>query len=361
MTKQAFATAATALAANTAEAGDMPGIQMAAFEALERFCIQHGIEVQRSVDLADFTYLRAGGTAHVVVFPNTPAQVASVQGFLHQSNLQSKVIGNTSNLLFLDDETYSVLLCTTKMNKIVYDAANGVIAADGGAMMPDLARVALWNAVAGFEGLEGIPGTIGGGIFMNAGAYGFELKDPFLRAEMVHPDGTMRMYEAAEFKLSHRSSILRKESKGSIVVRAYFRAEKGDAEKIYRRMELYHSKRHKYQDFFYPNLGSIYSGSPYRALAHRDPVFRLLSALYYFFRYEFKLFHREAPINRKWLNDLVLKRFDFKYDIQPFSDKTLNCLVNRGQGTAEMVRFIEQLGELSDGRIPLENEIVRPF
>ncbi len=126
-------------------------------------------------------------------------------------------------------------------------------------------------------------------------------------------------------------------------------------------MEVYHAKRHKYQDFMYPNLGSIFSGSPYRALGRRDRIFKLISAAYYFVNYEFKLFRRESPINRKWLNDIVLKRFPLHYPLQPFSDKTLNCLVNRGQGTEEMVRFIRQMEDLVSGQIPLENEIVDEF
>lgn len=64
-------------------------------------------------------------------------------------------------------------------------------------------------------------------------------------------------------------------------------------------MELFHSKRHKYQDFLYPSLGSMYSGSVYRELGKKDKLFRWFSMLYFLFNYKIKLFRRESPINRK--------------------------------------------------------------
>jgi len=187
------------------------------------------------------------------------------------------------------------------------------------------------------------------------------LKDKLIEAELALPDGSLRHFSLADLQLSHRSSVLRREASGSFVCSATFQAKTGDERKIFGKMELFHAKRHKYQDFMYPNLGSIFSGSPYRALSARDRYFKLMSAAYYLLNYELRLFRRESPINRRWLNDLVLKRFPLRYQHQPFSDKTLNCLVNRGQGTKEMVRFIRQMEELTSGLVPLENEIVEEF
>lgn len=319
------------------------------------------IPFELDVSLASRTYLRTGGKATIYIKPKTVDEFAGAVAILHETGLPYKVIGNTSNLLFLDDADYSVLISTLDLSEIVYDAEAGVLVADCGAMMPQLSREALWNNVTGFEGLEGIPGTIGGGVFMNAGAYGTELKNNLLSALVVRPDGRLEKVEAAELGLTHRASALRRGEFSGFVAQCTFAATLGDPSVIFSRMEVVHAKRHKYQDFMYPNLGSIYSGSPYRALARKDKKLKLLSALFYLFRYEYKIFHRESPINRKWLNDLVLKTFEFDYALQPFSDKTLNCLVNRGQGTAEMVRFINQMEAMVGDVIPLENEIVGGF
>lgn len=332
-----------------------------ALREIEHELNDHQIDIKKDVNLSSFTYLRTGGTASLIIYPRTVDNLSVIIGILSKYGQAYKVIGNTSNLLFRDEANYAVLISTMRMNRIEYDGNTKTITAECGVMMPELSRVALWNSAKGFEGLEGIPGTIGGGIFMNAGAYGTELKDQLIGGLAVRPDGCIEEVTPEELGLTHRASALRRGQFSGIVAQCTFRATQGDAQKIFHEMEVFHAKRHKYQDFMYPNLGSIFSGSPYRALAAKDKKFKLISALFYLFRYEYKIFHRESPLNRKWLNDIVLQRFEFDYKLQPFSDKTLNCLVNRGQGTDEMIRFIRQLEDLIAGRVPLENEIVEGF
>ncbi|MBB4122704.1 FAD-binding protein [Martelella radicis] len=324
-------------------------------------CTDLGIAFDQDVDLSRMTYLRTGGRAQLIAKPSTAEQAAGLLAFLTSHGIAYKIIGNTSNLLFLDQVDYPVLVSSTNMADLSVDSATGKIVAEGGVMVPDLSRAALFHGLTGFEAFEGIPGTLGGGLFMNAGAYGDELKDHLVGAQLAMPDGTLRFFTLAELQLTHRSSVLRREASGAFVCDVTFELPHGDAQKIFGKMEVYHAKRHKYQDFMYPNLGSIFSGSPYRVLGEEDRYFKFVSAVYYLFNYKVKIFRRESPINRKWLNDVILKRFPLHYDLQPFSDKTFNCLVNRGQGTDEMVRFIRQMEELIDGRIVLENEIVEEF
>lgn len=320
-----------------------------------------GISFDRGVSLADVTYMRTGGIAETIIYPEAPEELARSLKILKDLSVPYKVVGATSNLLFLDDASYRCLVSTVRLNKMRFDAENSQLIAEAGVMLPDLSRLALWNAVTGLEGLEGIPGTVGGAIFMNAGAYGDEIKDTLVAVDVAYADGTIQRREASALGLSHRSSGFRRGDLEGVVCCCYFVGSKGLEQSIIRKMELFHAKRHKYQDFFYPNLGSIFSGSPYRALGARDPLFKFISAAYYAICYEWKPFRRESPMNRKWLNDIVLKRFPLNYALQPFSDKTLNCLVNRGQGTAEMCRFIDEMKVLTDGRIPIENEVVEGF
>ena len=126
-------------------------------------------------------------------------------------------------------------------------------------------------------------------------------------------------------------------------------------------MELLHAKRHKYNEYMYPNLGSMFSGSVYRALGKRDPMYKLVSSAYYLWCYKWKMFRRESPINRKWINDYTVKRFNLKFDKQPFSDKTLNCVINNGHHTDELLDFIDQMRSLVGKHVPIENEVVNPF
>lgn len=319
-----------------------------------------GIAVSRDLDLSGFTYLRTGGTAAALIQPGTVDELCEVLTTLRSAGVPVKVIGATSNILFLDDARYGVLVSTIPLDAIRHDPGEGVIIADAGAMLPDLARFALHNSIGGFAGLEGIPGTLGGAVFMNAGAYGYEIKDTLLAVDALLPSGEVRRLAASELALGHRSSAIRQGTLEAVILRCFFRAAAGDPVAIEAEMEVFHAKRHKYQDFLFPNLGSIFSASPYRALGRRDRLFRTASAVHYALAYRFKPFRRESPINRKWLNALAARRFGLDFPIQSYSNKTLNCLVNRGQGTSEMLRYIDRIQELADNSLPLENEVFRP-
>lgn len=330
------------------------------FTQLTNLLNSSGIEFLIDLDMAAFSYMRTGGVAHVAIFPKTKDEFSNSISFSTNCGVPFKVIGNTSNLLFLDNTEYSCLIITTKLNCIRMETSTTIFA-EAGVMIPDLARFALFHHLTGMEGLEGIPGTLGGGVFMNAGAYGSEIKDCLVSLEAINIYGESREYSSNEIALTHRSSLLRKEQYPLYVYACRFDLKNGDERSIYGKMEAYHAKRHRYQDFIYPNLGSIFSGSPYRAMEKRDWVFGIALRVFMFLGYKLKVLGRESPINRRWINDLAVRRFKLKYSQQPFSDKTINCLVNRGQGTAEMVRFIRELEAIIDGRAPLENEIVEKF
>lgn len=329
-------------------------------ESLATALTSANIDFTENIDLASFSYMRTGGKARIVIFPNTKEKLALSLTLASSNRVPFKLIGNTSNLLFLDNTQYSCLIATTALNSMHIESDNTIFA-EAGVMVPDLARFALFNSLSGMEGLEGIPGTLGGGIFMNAGAYGAEIRDYLDSVETVNVHGEFKTYSAKDIGLTHRSSILRKQQSDTFVYACRFNLRKGSERAIYSKMEVFHAKRHRYQDFMYPNLGSIFSGSPYRAMARKDLLFGLALRAFMFLGYKIKILGRESPINRRWINDLAVKRFHLKYVLQPFSEKTINCLVNRGQGTDEMVRYIRELEEIINDRAPLENEIVSEF
>ncbi|MFC6860086.1 UDP-N-acetylmuramate dehydrogenase [Zunongwangia atlantica] len=328
---------------------------------LKGFLLKANINYEEDVELSKITYLRTGGTADYIIFPRTNEEVCEAIKILNSLSVKFKIIGATSNLLFLDDKVYSCLLSTERLKGMFLNKDTALIEAASGDMLPELSRFALLHSSKGFEGLEGIPGTVGGAVFMNAGAYGYEIKNVLEFIEMVDFEGNLKKIDKVDLKLGKRISSLRKGDLKGVIVKCYFKYQKGNTTAIAYRMENYHAKRHKYQDFLYPSLGSIFSGQIYKALGEKDRYFKVVSAFFYLFRYKWKIFHKESPLNRKWINDLAVKRFKLNYDLQPFSDKTINCLVNRGQGTDEMVNYIRKIEELTDGKIPVENEIVEEF
>lgn len=313
------------------------------------------------VALSKITYFRSGGSAEVVFYPETIPQLVELVASLGESKISFRVVGETSNILFITGKNYSCLISTIQLDEIIFDWKKGEIIVSAGAMLPELSRQALYKGVSGFAGLEGIPGTIGGAVFMNAGAYGDNIQRSLLRVEVVELDGSRSQMTNAELDFSYRDSVFKQRVSKAIVLKAYFKITLGDRYRLEKKMELVHSKRHKYHEYCYPNLGSIFSGSVYRALAKRSFRYRVVSSIFYLLNYRYKVLRREAPINRKWLNDYTVKTFGLKFETQPFSDKTINTIVNRGQSIDEIISYIQTLESLIQGDIPIENEIVDPF
>lgn len=337
----------------------MHGRAPTATTALLDLCDRHGIAVSSDVDLAHYSYMKTGGTARHVLRPQRVDDLVALVRHLTAAAMPFKIIGNTSNILFLDRTDYALLICTTALDGLT--GLGTTIVAECGAPLPELSRRALYQGLTGMEGLEGIPGTVGAGIFMNAGAYGSEIKDTLVAVDFLDAGGDIVRLAAADLGLKQRSSALREGSLSGVVLRAYFEAKPGDVERIYRRMERYHEKRHRYQEFQYPNLGSLFSASPYDALARRDPAVRRMMR-YDIWRRRFRRYLLGGtPTDRRFLNDYILRRYKLAFPRQPFSDKTMNCLVNRGQGTDAMLAYIETVQALTGAVLPLENEILQPF
>jgi len=319
------------------------------------------VKYTQLVNLSDFSYFKSGGKSEIILFPTNQKQLAECVRMLNQYEILFKVVGETTNLIFLDDVNYGCLISTSKISFLQYDEKTEQIVSDCGTMLPKLSRCALSHSITGFEGLEGIPGSVGAAVFMNAGAYGDDIKKTLVSVDVILPDGSIKKYKSDELELSYRNSVFRTKKKNEIISRCYFKGKLGDLESIYNKMSLFHNKRHKYQEWMYPNLGSLFSGSVYRSLAKKDLFFRLISSSYYLIYYKWKLFRREAPDNRIWLNDIAVKRFGITYRVQPFSNKDMNTLINNGHHTDEILDYIDQLQKLVGDKIPIENEIVHRF
>lgn len=322
---------------------------------------RHNISFRSQVDLRAFSYFKSGGVANLIIFPSSIDELSICLGLTKEMGVACKVIGETSNLLFLDDAEYGCLVSTTRLNRTDFHRDAKRISCEAGAMLPDVARFALLNSIKGFAGFEGIPGTIGGAVFMNAGAYGYSIDQVLDSIELMDESGKVQSIQASDLGLEYRDSKIKRGEIQGVIVRAHFRADKGNRQSIYQEMEVFHAKRHKYQDFIYPSLGSVFSGSIYRALGDRDLVYRLVSAGYFLMNYKLRLFRRESPLNRKWINDFTARRFQINFDLQPYSDKTMNTIVNNGQHTDVYLDYINKISELIGNSVPVENEIVRPF
>ena len=319
------------------------------------------LKYDNSVNLSKYSYFKSGGIANLIFYPINHDELVECIKTLNNFKILFRVIGETTNLIFLDDVNYSCLISTSKITYLHFDKKTGEIISDCGIKLPQLSRFALFHSITGMEGLEGIPGSVGAAVFMNAGAYGDEIKNTLVSVDVILTDGSFKNYKNNELELSHRNSIFRTKKSNEIILRCYFKGNKGDVLTIYNKMSLFHNKRHKYQEWMYPNLGSLFTKSIYRSLAKKDFSFYIISSIYYLIFYKWKLFSRESPDNRVWLNNIAVKKFGISYRKQPFSNKDMNTLVNNGHHTDEILDYINQIQKLLGENIPIENEIIQGF
>ncbi|MDF7826696.1 FAD-binding protein [Pontiellaceae bacterium B12227] len=325
------------------------------------FLNQAGLSYEADVALKEFSYFRSGGIVKLVVCPRNYDELQRLVKYMHVDGHEYKVIGDTSNLLFLDDVAYGVLLSLKHFSAIKYDEGEGIICAQAGASLPLLSRQALQWGITGYENFEGIPGTVGGGIFMNAGAYGPEIKDCLVKVYGVQSNGEHFELTNGEMQFAYRESFISKNQGQYIITHADFTAVKGETQRIFERMELLHAKRHKYQDFLYPTLGTLFAGTEvYSAIGRNDKKYTLMLKVLERLWFS-KKFRRERPMNKRRLNDFVCRYFDWNFDVKPFSDKTMNCITNRGQHTDKILEYIELLRSHLPETARLENEIIQEY
>ena len=327
-------------------------------DKVKKFLTEKEIFYESDILLKDFSYFKTGGWAKIIIYPDNEDLLSLLLSFMYKNKFSFKTIGDTSNILFLDDCNYGIFISLQKLQSINYYYDENKIVVQAGVSLPYFTRKALLWEVSGFEGLEGIPGSLGGAVFMNAGAYGNEIKDHLINVEGFHRDGTAFNFSNKECNFLNRDSIFRKNNEKYIIVTVSFSANKGNANSIYQKMELYHSKRHKYQDFMYPSLGSIFSTNDlYYDLASTDLKLKFFLKWYRRIFYSNKI-RRETPINRKKLNNFICNYYKWNFDKQPFSDKTMNCITNRGQHTDDFISYINLLKSKLPKSIKIENEIM---
>ncbi len=213
-----------------------------------------GISVKRNEPLCRYTNTRTGGPADFAVFPESVEEARRTVLFTKENGLGLTVIGNASNLIVKDGGIAGVVMILTGMNSIEVKGTTVVAAA--GAALIDATQAACEAGLTGFEFASGIPGSVGGAIFMNAGAYDGEIKDIASSVTVLTRSGEIRTYENAELDFGYRHSRLQDED--DIVLSAVFSLKPGDRRKIHDRMEELSFLRASKQPLEYPSCGSVF-------------------------------------------------------------------------------------------------------
>ncbi|KAF1295668.1 UDP-N-acetylenolpyruvoylglucosamine reductase [Enterococcus sp. JM4C] len=204
--------------------------------------------------LKKYTFTKTGGPADVLAFPKNQEEVVALVTYCKAHAIDWLVLGNASNLIVRDGGIRGVVIMLTEMKEI--QVIGDELHVESGAKLIDTTYVALDEGLTGFEFACGIPGSVGGAVYMNAGAYGGEIKDVFSRTDVLLEDGTIKTYTAKEMDFSYRHSAI--QLLHGVILRTVFTLEKGNPEKIKERMTELTALRESKQPLEYPSCGSVF-------------------------------------------------------------------------------------------------------
>lgn len=217
-----------------------------------------GHKLIENADMSRYTSFKAGGCAAALIEVESKEELKAVLKLVTSENIPHMVIGNGSNMLFKDSGYDGVVIKLSQQGFDYVEFEENDMVRVGTAMSNGvLAKALMREGLAGFEFASGIPGSLGGAVFMNAGAYGGEIKDIVKSVKAISSDGSEeRIFTAEEMDFGYRHSIL--EENGYIAVEVILQLEKGDKEEIAARMKELLEKRNSKQPVNYPSAGSTF-------------------------------------------------------------------------------------------------------
>lgn len=283
-------------------------------------------QVHENEPMSRRTTFRAGGAADWLVEPDTEGQLAEIIRLCREQQVPWYILGNGSNLLVGDKGYRGVVIQICKrMNEIRTE--ENKIYAQAGALLSKIAAQALSNNLTGFEFASGIPGTLGGAVMMNAGAYGGEMKHVLESADVLTPEGEFLTLSLEELELGYRTSVVA--TKGYTVLGATIALEKGNPEEIKAYMDDLKGRRITKQPLEYASAGSTFK-------------------------------RPEGYFAGKLIQDSGLKGYSVG-DAQ-ISEKHSGFVINRGNASAkDVLALIEHVQEIVEEKfgVHLETEVKR--
>ena len=215
-----------------------------------------GIRLLEEEPLARHTSFRIGGPAAVFAQPSSAEELAALLRLLSEKNIRPRVLGAGTNVLAPDEGLREVVVCTKDALLGLTGLGGGEIEAGAGETLSKTAVFARNLGLTGLEFAHGIPGTVGGGIYMNAGAYGGEMKDVVKSCRYIDEDGEIREMSAGEMELCYRGSIFRKHD--FVITSVVFKLLDGEKTAIKARMDELMQRRRDKQPLEYPSCGSTF-------------------------------------------------------------------------------------------------------
>ena len=212
------------------------------------------IDAVRDEPMRNHTSFKIGGPADIFVSPRTEDEVIEALSFLKENDIPFTVIGNGSNLLVSDKGIRGCVISLGK-NFTSLSCIDDTIYSSSGTLLSRIANLAYENSLTGFEFASGIPGSLGGAIVMNAGAYGGEMKDVVVTTKYIDTDGSIKKCTRTEHEFLYRKSRF---GNGEIILSSSLKLKKGSKEEIKETMNDLAGRRKDKQPLEYPSAGSTF-------------------------------------------------------------------------------------------------------
>ena len=210
--------------------------------------------------MANRTTFKVGGNARVMAFPKSEEEIIAIINSCNDNSVRFIAVGNGSNLLVSDNGIDACVICLGKDFSEIRLIDDETVFAESGASLMKLCRFALENGLSGLEFGYGIPGSCGGAAFMNAGAYGGEMKDALVKCTHITENGERGELSGDALELSYRKSAY--SSNGFVITGLYLKLKKGNREEIKAKMEELIQRRRDKQPLEYPSAGSTFKRPP---------------------------------------------------------------------------------------------------
>lgn len=263
---------------------------------------------KENVSIKTLTTYRTGGNAKLVVFPNSVESLRQILKYLKANNIKHKIFGNGSNILASSKEYDGVIIKLTNLRN--FKQEEGLIEVEAGYNFALLANTVSKEGYSGFEFACGIPATVGGAVYMNAGAYLSDVSSVLTKVDILDENLDFKTLENKDLKFSYRHSIFME--KDYTILKAYFKLTKGNKKEIIDLIEDRKQRRISSQPLEYPSAGSVF----------RNP---------------------EGMYAGKLIEDANLK--GFIHGGGQISDKHANFIINRDNATAEDIKYLMDLAK----------------
>lgn len=226
------------------------------YSIIHDYAINNGCKAVFDEPMSKHTSFKIGGNAALFVIPESVEALKKLLNKCKSENVRTFILGNGSNMLVSDEGIDAVVISMCNENDRIEYLGDGKIKASAGVSLMKVCRFVLEKSLSGLEFAYGIPGSVGGAVFMNAGAYGGEIKDVIIESECINSEGEIVTHKIDDMKLSYRSSVYSKSC--MVITSAVFQLKEKDQALIKADMEDFMQRRRSKQPVEYPSAGSVF-------------------------------------------------------------------------------------------------------